>query len=128
LTDIKNGNIFDDIRIDFDNIMESVVPQTDPTMLNQMLVSYYEEIHDVLQKRLDECSDIIEEFYMYMINEYKETMMQGSPTSQGHRDITQITNEHHEKLKALRLLYDNFLKNAETEFFDVLKAIQFKDS
>jgi len=40
-----------------------------------MLVQYYEEIHDVIQKRLDECSEIIEEYYMVRINEYKDNMM-----------------------------------------------------
>lgn len=88
-----------------------------------MLVSYYEEIHDVIQKRLDECSDIIEEFYMVKINEYKESILMNSDEGK-QTDITQITQEHSDKLKLLRLLYDNFLKNAETEFFDVLKHIR----
>ena len=47
LTDIHNGSIFDDIKIDFENIIETVSPQEDTKVLNQMLVSYYEEIHDV---------------------------------------------------------------------------------
>ena len=121
LTDIQNEAIFDDIKIDFDNITESIKPQADQQILNQMLVSYYEEIHDVLQKRLEECSDIIEEFYMHKINEYKEEIVAGSSRSSKSFDITSITNEHHEQLKALRLQYDNFLQNAETEFFDVLR-------
>jgi hypothetical protein len=78
ITDIQNSEIFDDIKIDFENIIESVAPQDDQKVLNQMLVSYYEEIHDVIQKRLDECSDIIEEFYMVKINEYKESILMNS--------------------------------------------------
>lgn len=84
-----------------------------------MLVQYYEEIHDVIQKWLDECSDIIEEFYMLRITEYKDNLLSSSQPHE--KDITAITDEHHDKLKALRLLYDNFLIQTETEFFDVLK-------
>lgn len=91
-----------------------------------MILQYYSEIHDVLQKRLDECSVIIEEYYIHKVNEYKEQMILSSPsTDGGMKEITDITNEHHDQLKHLRLLYDDFLKNAEIEFFDVLKQIRF---
>lgn len=88
-----------------------------------MLIQYYEEIHDVIQKRLDECSDIIEEYYMVRINEFKDNMLSSSQPQE--KDITAITDEHHERLKKLRLLYDQFLSKTETEFFDVLKQIRF---
>jgi len=54
IEDIDKKQIFDDIRIDFDSIIENIAPEDNPSRLNQMLVSYYEEIHEVLQKRLDE--------------------------------------------------------------------------
>lgn len=54
IEDIDKEQIFDDIKIDFDSIVESIAPEDNPSRLNQMLVSYYEEIHEVLQKRLDE--------------------------------------------------------------------------
>ncbi len=62
---------------------------------------------------------------MLKINEYKESILTSESVDAKQSDITAITNEHHEQLKALRFLYDNFLKNAELEFFDVLKEIRF---
>ena len=70
MEDIEKGQIFDDIRIDFDSIVDNIAPEDNPSRLNQMLVSYYEEIHEVLQKRLDECQDIIE-IYMKDLIENK---------------------------------------------------------
>ena len=60
---------------------------------------------------------------MLRINEYKESVMLSGQLQE--RDITAITDEHHEKLKSLRLLFDNFMSNTETEFFDALKQIRF---
>ena len=55
------------------------------------------------------------------INEYKINLInENTIENEKKYDITSITNEHHEQLKALRLLFDNFLKNVETQFFDVL--------
>lgn len=67
MEDIEKGQIFDDIRIDFDSIVDNIAPEDNPSRLNQMLVSYYEEIHEVLQKRLDECQDIIEKYMKDLI-------------------------------------------------------------
>ena len=67
IEDIEKRQIFDDIKIDFDSIVENIAPEDNPSRLNQMLVSYYEEIHEVLQKRLDECQDIIGEYMTQLI-------------------------------------------------------------
>lgn len=61
---------------------------------------------------------------MLRITEYKDNLLSSSQPHE--KDITAITDEHHDKLKALRLLYDNFLIQTETEFFDVLKQIWFQ--
>ena len=67
IEDIEKRQIFADIKIDFDSIVENIAPEDNPSRLNQMLVSYYEEIHEVLQKRLDECQDIIGEYMTQLI-------------------------------------------------------------
>ena len=39
-------------------------------------------------------------------------------------DISSITSEHNRRLNQLREQYEYFLKNAETEFFNVLKSVK----
>ena len=109
--------------IDFDNIVDNIPSEMEKIELNQTLVQYYEEIHEVLQKRLDECQDIIEEFYMSKVNEFKDNLL-SNPENDKKTDITEITNEHSEKLSALKSLYDDFLQQAEKEFFLVLDKIK----
>lgn len=139
IEDIETKKIFDDIIIDFDSILVNVTPHEDTTKVNQMLVNYYEEIHDVLQNRLDECQDIIEEYMTYMIeNKKKDLHMQMEKYAMGEdididpnmisdntkNDITSITEDHNSKLRLLREQYDEFLRSAESEFFNVLKMIK----
>lgn len=139
IEDIENKKIFDDIIIDFDSILVNVTPHEDTTKVNQMLVNYYEEIHDVLQNRLDECQDIIEEYMTYMIeNKKKDLHTQMEKYAMGEEtdidpnmisdntknDITSITEDHNSKLRLLREQYDDFLRSAESEFFNVLKMIK----
>ena len=71
LEDIDKRQIFDDIRIDFESIVDNIAPEDNPSRLNQMLVSYYEEINEVLQKRLDEWQEIIEEYSLSTIAFFK---------------------------------------------------------
>lgn len=139
IEDIDGGKIFDDIKIDFDNILANLAPEADPAKLNQMLINYYEEIHDVLQKRLDECQDIIEEYMTHLIESKKrdlQTQMEKyamgeddaiSPaliSDATKNDISSITVDHNNKLKMLREQYDEFLGSAESEFFNVLRMIK----
>lgn len=140
IEDIENKQIFDDIRIDFDSIVDSIAPEEDPAKLNQMLVSYYEEIHEVLQKRLYECQDIIEEYMTQLIESKKKCLQQhmdsimsgNDENSQeynhtfknGKIDISSITSEHNMRLTQLREQYEEFLKEAEADFFNVLKSVK----
>ena len=139
IEDIETKRIFDDIIIDFDSILVNVTPHEDPAKVNQMLINYYEEIHDVLQNRLDEWQDIIEEYMTYMIeNKKKDLHLQMERYAMGEEtnidpnmisdntknDITSITEDHNNKLKLLREQYDEFLRSAESEFFNVLKLIK----
>ena len=139
IEDIEKRQIFDDIRIDFDSIVDNIAPEDNPSRLNQMLVSYYEEIHEVLQKRLDEWQDIIEE-YMTQLIESKRKQFQKQMesialgegelthdfkfTANNKIDISSITSEHNKRLSQLREQYEEFLKNTEIEFFNVLKAVK----
>lgn len=140
IEDIEQGQIFDDIRIDFDSIIDNIAPEDNPSRLNQMLVSYYEEIHEVLQKRLDECQDIIERYMKELIESKKRNIQKQmeniafgrrnssrDPTVISHdnqMDIAGITSEHNKRLSQLREQYEYFLKNAEIEFFNVLKSVK----
>jgi hypothetical protein len=138
IEDIEKGQIFDDIRIDFDSIIDNIAPEDNPSRLNQMLVSYYEEIHEVLQKRLDECQDIIEEYMTQLIESKKKNVQKhmhniaygtGSKdrdieNNVSNMDIASITKEHNKRLDQLREQYEHFLKNAEGEFFSVLKSVK----
>ena len=139
IEDIESKNIFDDIKIDFDNILANLAPEEDQAKLNQMLINYYEEINDVLQKRLDECQDIIEEYMTHLIEtKKKDLQMQMEKYAMGEdnqispaiisdttkNDISGITVDHNNKLKMLREQYDEFLKAAENEFFNVLRMIK----
>ena len=139
IEDIDRKNIFDDIKIDFDNILANLAPEEDQSKLNQMLINYYEEIHDVLQKRLDECQDIIEEYMTHLIEtKKKDLQMQMERYAMGEddqispaiisdstkNDISGITVDHNNKLKMLREQYDEFLRSAENEFFNVLRMIK----
>jgi len=143
MEDIESKKIFEDIVIDFENILDNIKPQENPQKVNNMLVTYYEEIHEVLQKRLDECQDIIEEYMTHLIENKKKELHQkmesytmgednninpNSVTVATKNEITQITEDHNEKLKQLREQYDHFLKSAEAEFFDVLKMIKIEPS
>jgi alpha-tubulin suppressor-like RCC1 family protein len=143
IEDIDSKKIFDDIVIDFDNILDNVKPQEDHQKVNNMLVTYYEEIHEVLQKRLDECQDIIEEYMTELIENKKTELHQqmeryamgeanninpNKISDSTKNEITRITEDHNEKLQMLRVQYDFFLKNAENEFFNVLKIIKIEPS
>ncbi|CAI2381149.1 unnamed protein product [Moneuplotes crassus] len=139
LEDIQTKMIFEDIVIDFGNILDNIKPQEDPQKVNNMLVAYYEEIHEVLQKRLDECQDIIEEYMTHLIENKKrdlhakmESYTMGEDINVDpnkisdltKNEITKITEDHNSNLKQLRRQYDEFLKSAEAEFFQVLKMIK----
>lgn len=139
IDDIEQKQIFDDIRIDFDSIIDNIAPEDNPSRLNQMLVSYYEEIHEVLQKRLDECQDIIGEYMTQLIESKKKNIQrhmeqlasgdhnhsESSFSTKGSKlDIESITIEHNRRLGQLRDQYEEFLQNAELEFFNVLKNIK----
>jgi hypothetical protein len=137
IEDIENKQIFDDIRIDFDSIVDNIAPEDNPSRLNQMLVSYYEEIHEVLQKRLEECQDIIQEYMTQMIESKKMTFQKQfedgsnkvinsgkSNFSQKNGLIDSVTSEHSKRLGQLREQYEEFLKNAENEFFNVLRSVK----
>ncbi|CAI2374245.1 unnamed protein product [Moneuplotes crassus] len=140
IEDIEKRKIFDDIRIDFESIVDSIAPEDNPSRLNQMLVSYYEEIHEVLQKRLDECQDIIERYMKELIESKKRNIQKQmenlafgrrnssrDPTimnQDNQMDIGSITSEHNKRLNQLREQYESFLKNAENEFFNVLKSVK----
>ena len=121
--------------------MDNIQPQEDPQKVNNMLIAYYEEIHEVLQKRLDECQDIIEEYMTHLIENKKKELhskmesytmgesVDFNPNSFSNatkNEITQITEDHSQKLKMLREQYDEFLKGAENEFFAVLKMIKIQ--
>ena len=140
IEDIDKRQIFDDIRIDFDSIVENIAPEDDASRLNQMLMNYYEEIHEVLQKRLDECQDIIEEYMTQLIESKKKNVQKhmqnlvydndgkSNGRTNGDKsakiDIASITSEHNYRLTQLREQYEEFLKNAEAEFFNVLKSVK----
>ena len=138
IEDIDKRQIFDDIRIDFDSIVDNIAPEDNPSRLNQMLVSYYEEIHEVLQKRLEECQDIIEEYMTQLIESKKKNFQKHmQEIAQGKKDdisiinysqkssiIDTVTSEHNRRLTQLRDQYEQFLKNAEGEFFNVLRSVK----
>ena len=118
---IKNGKIFDDINLDYN-------PNSSDNFENNVknLKSLYESKVDSLEKTMDFYKGYIEKFYRKKIQQTSNTNMDNVDLFDGNLPIMQITTEHNDSLTKLRELYDNKIKDLETNFFSTLRTLTAK--
>ena len=119
--------MFDDFKIDFESIAESVQNEAGSKTCNKTLIQYYEEINEVIKKRFDECKGIIEEYFRAKVKALRERLLMINAESGGLPEgepetIASVTHEHHRALTSLRELHEEFVKHVEQEFFRVFRG------
>ena len=118
---IKNGKIFDNINLDYN-------PDNSDNFENNVknLKNLYEIRIDNLEKTMDYYKGYIEKFYRKKIQQTSNTNMDNVDLFDGNLPIMQITTEHNDSLTKLRELYDNKIKDLETNFFSTLRTLTAK--
>ena len=118
---IKNGKIFDNINLDYN-------PNNSDNFENNVknLKNLYEIKIDNLEKTMDFYKGYIEKFYRKKIQQTSNTNMDNVDLFDGNLPIMQITTEHNDTLTKLRILYDNKIKDLETNFFSTLRTLTAK--
>ena len=118
---IKNGKIFDNINLDYN-------PDNSDNFENNVknLKNLYETRIDNLEKTMDYYKGYIEKFYRKKIQQTSNTNMDNVDLFDGNLPIMQITTEHNDSLTKLRELYDNKIKDLETNFFSTLRTLTAK--
>ena len=90
------------------------------------LKNLYETRIDNLEKTMDYYKGYIEKFYRKKIQQTSNTNMDNVDLFDGNLPIMQITTEHNDSLTKLRELYDNKIKDLETNFFSTLRTLTAK--
>ena len=127
ISSIKNRSVFSEAKLNFVTIknenFESGIKR---------LRRLYEEKTEVLEKQMDDHKNILENYYRKKIQNAKNFQLNSMDYPNSNLSIMNITTEHNEKLKLLRELYQEKLKNFEQvwklfknlkNFFENLKTI-----
>ena len=105
---IKNKSIFYEAKLNF-------VPSKNESFENAIkrLRSLYEEKTNKLEKIMDEYKNLLENHYRKKIQNAKNFQLNSMDNPNSNLSIMNITTEHNEKLKQLREIYQEKLKNFE---------------
>ncbi len=105
---IKNGAIFRDIRFIFNsNIYENFENNI------KLLKQNYEDRIDTLERNMEYYKSYLENHYRKKIQKTKSNFMDNIELISDNLPIMNITSEHNDKLRILRELYDEKLKELE---------------
>lgn len=109
---IINGAIFRDIRFIFNpNMYENFENNI------KLLKQNYEDRIDTLERNMEYYKSYLENHYRKKIQKTKSNFMDNIELISDNLPIMNITSEHNEKLRILRELYDEKLKELEHVYF-----------
>jgi hypothetical protein len=113
---IKGGIIFKEIRFNFNpNAYENF--ENNVKILKQI----YEDKVGSLEKNMDYYKSYLENYYRKKIQKTRNSHMENIEYAGDNFPIINITSEHNEKLKMLRELYDEKMKEMEQVSYMIFK-------
>jgi len=107
LKDIESGCVFDDIQLEFDQVLSKslagrVSSDADFEEVIDQLKGYYGELCQVVERRYDQVKVILESYFRQQIQIKRDRLMEEEDCEDGDSIFAGIADLHNEKLGLLR--------------------------